>query len=65
MAELALDASQPAPLRGIPVPRGSRVVFDDEGEAVPVEHKVLLRGVPAPCGKHTRFDDAAKYGSSV
>lgn len=68
VAELALgpgtDSSQPAPLRGLPVPQGSRVVFDDEGEAVEDDgsNRVLLRGVPPPSGKHVRFD---QHASSV
>lgn len=64
VAELALgpgkDGEQPAPLRGLPVPQGSRVVFDDEGDAVDeASGRVLLRGVPPPSGKHVRFDQQA------
>ena len=65
VADLALEAVQPAPLRGLPVPTGSHVVFDDEGEAVVEEGtrgKVLLRGVPVPTGRHVRFD---QHASSV
>ena len=45
-------------LRGLPVPEGSHVRFDEAGEscATPSAHRTLLRGVPAPTGAHLRFD---------
>jgi len=46
------------PLRGVPVPTGTHVRFDDSGKAVasPGNKKTLLRGVPQPTGRVTKFE---------
>lgn len=40
-------------LRGLPMPEGSHVRFDSDGE---VEEQGQLRGIPALKGMHTRFE---------
>ncbi|KAL0053504.1 hypothetical protein WJX82_006649 [Trebouxia sp. C0006] len=46
------------PLRGLPVPQGMHIRFDDDGQAVPSPGvgQTRLRGVPAPRSSHIRFD---------
>ena len=46
-------------LRGLPVPEGSHVRFDEAGESckpTPSARRTLLRGLPAPTGAHLRVD---------
>ncbi|KAL0034601.1 hypothetical protein WJX79_010045 [Trebouxia sp. C0005] len=46
------------PLRGLPVPQGMHIRFDDDGQAMPSPGagQIRLRGVPAPRSSHIRFD---------
>ncbi|KAL0024660.1 hypothetical protein WJX77_006795 [Trebouxia sp. C0004] len=46
------------PLRGLPVPQGMHIRFDDDGQAMPSPGagQTRLRGVPAPRSSHIRFD---------
>ncbi|KAL3137920.1 hypothetical protein ABBQ38_005167 [Trebouxia sp. C0009 RCD-2024] len=46
------------PLRGLPVPQGMHIRFDNDGHAMvsPSSTQTRLRGVPAPRNSHIRFD---------
>jgi len=52
------DGSKPEALRGVPLPQGTHIRFDDEGTAMdsPTSGKPSLRGLPQATGAHIRFD---------
>jgi hypothetical protein len=52
-AGLAADA----PLRGVPLPRGTHTRFDDAGVPKQSPLRTKLCGVPVARGDHKRFDD--------
>jgi len=56
--KLDIDPSKKQPLRGVPLPMGQHIRFDDDGQAVPSPSsgRPVLRGLPAPAGSHMRFD---------
>jgi hypothetical protein len=57
--KIGLDTGKRMVPKGMPVPLGSHMRFDDDsGEAVhsPTSGKTLLKGMPTPKGRHTRFD---------
>lgn len=56
VGKISIGAKSHTPLRGVPVPKGSCIVFDDEGKASEVEQRDLLRGVPLSRGTHTYFE---------
>lgn len=56
VGKISLASKNSTPLRGVPVPKGSCVVFDDDGHASKVEKRDQLRGVPLSRGTHTHFD---------
>eukprot|EP00892_Ulva_mutabilis_P005019 jgi/Ulvmu1/288/UM001_0292.1 len=56
VGKISIGAKGNVPLRGLPVPQGSIVKFDDDGHASEVEKRDMLRGVPAARGTHTHFD---------
>ncbi|KAG1672517.1 hypothetical protein FOA52_002826 [Chlamydomonas sp. UWO 241] len=45
-------------LRGVPLPKGSHMHFDDDDQAAlsPTSGHVKFAGIPTPKGRHTRFD---------
>ena len=49
-------AQSPEPLKGVPVPQGKHIRFDEEGNVEEAENRTLLRGVPKARGTHIRFD---------
>lgn len=46
------------PLKGLPLPQGRHIRFDEEGDALesPTSGKPQLRGLPMATGTHIRFD---------
>ena len=45
-----------APLRGMPVPSGSHVVYHEDGKVEEqASRRQQLRGVPGPAGSYKRF----------
>ncbi len=54
--EIADSGASPEPLKGLPVRQSTHIRFNDDDEAVEVEHKEQLRGVPLAKGQHIRFD---------
>ncbi|KAF5831286.1 hypothetical protein DUNSADRAFT_13342 [Dunaliella salina] len=50
--------SKPEALRGVPLPQGTHIRFDDDGTAMdsPTSGKPALRGLPQATGAHIRFD---------
>lgn len=54
--DIADNNASPEPLKGLPVRQSKHIRFNDDDEAVTVEHKEQLRGVPLAKGQHIRFD---------
>lgn len=56
VGKISIAAKSSAPLRGLPIPKGSCVKFDEDGQACEVEKRDQLRGMPPSHGKHTYFE---------
>ena len=52
-------ATEPQPLRGLPLRQGRHTRFTDSESADPIDSpkRPMLRGLPPATGSHLRFDD--------